>query len=73
MFEKGKLPVNINDLVDQIFGKSSDRGSVIISGANGIVGAGKAMQLASRLESFDIPIVGLDLPGSGNGLGNQFP
>ena len=72
-FEKGMLPVNINDLIDQIFGKSPDRGSIIISGANGIVGAGKAMQLASRLEPFHIPVISLDLPGSGNGINNQFP
>jgi enoyl-CoA hydratase/carnithine racemase/3-hydroxyacyl-CoA dehydrogenase len=66
------MPVKTSDLVDRIFGPPGRRGSLVISGVNGIVGAGKAMQLCSRLESFDIPVIGLDFPGSPDGLGKQF-
>ena len=40
----------------------ADRGSLVISGANGIVGAGKMMQLASRLEPFGVASIGLSRP-----------
>src|SRR4030042_4692310 len=72
IFQRGNLPVNTNDLVDQVFGKAGNRGSVVISGANGIVGAGKAMQLGSRLAPFEIPIVALDFPNAPDGIGKQY-
>ncbi len=31
------------------------------------------MQLGSRLEPFNVPIVGLDFPGTPDGISNQFP
>ena len=49
------------------------RGALVISGANGIVGAGKTMQLGSRLEPFGVPIVALDFPGAPDGIGAQYP
>lgn len=72
IFQKGQLPANTSDLVDQIFGKPGKRGSLVISGANGIVGAGKTMQLGSRLQPFDIPIIALDFPGVPDGIGKQY-
>ena len=73
IFKKGKLPVNTSDLVDQVFGDANNRGSIVISGANGIVGAGKAMQLGSRLLPYGVPIVALDFAGSPDGIGKQYP
>ncbi len=73
MFRSGKLPVLTEDLVDRVFGPADDRGSMVISGANGIVGAGKTMQFASRLIDFGVRIVALDFPGSPDGLGKQYP
>jgi enoyl-CoA hydratase/carnithine racemase/3-hydroxyacyl-CoA dehydrogenase len=73
IFEKGELPAKTADLVDKVFGNSSNRGSLVISGANGIVGAGKTMQLGSRLQPYDIPVVALDFPGVPDGIGKQYP
>jgi len=73
IFKNGKLPVSANDMVDEVFGKSENRGSLVISGANGIVGAGKTMQLGSRLEPYGITVVALDFPGVADGLAKQFP
>jgi enoyl-CoA hydratase/carnithine racemase len=73
IFKNNRMPVNTSELVEQVFGPPDDRGSLVISGANGIVGAGKAMQLGSRLEPFNVPIVGLDFPGTPDGISNQFP
>ena len=73
IFKKHQLPVTTSKLVEQVFGPENNRGSLVISGANGIVGAGKAMQLGSRLEAFGVPIVGLDFPGSPDGIGMQYP
>ena len=65
IFERGRLPAEAGSLVDEVFGPSNDRGSLVISGANGIVGAGKVMQFASRLQRFGVTIVGLaNLPGT---------
>ena len=68
IFQNGKLPVDTKDIVEKVFGNSNDRGSLVISGANGIVGAGKAMQLGSRLEPFGVTVVGLDFPGVPDGI-----
>ena len=73
IFRAGRLPVDAADLVDRVFGGPEERGSMIISGANGIVGAGKAMQLGSRLVDFDVPIVALDFPSAPDGIGRQYP
>jgi enoyl-CoA hydratase/carnithine racemase len=72
IFENGRLPVVADDLVEEIFGSSGDRGSLVISGINGIVGAGKAMQLSSRLGPLGVPIVGLDLPDTPDNFGNHY-
>ncbi len=73
IFKKGQRPANADNLVDQIFGKPGKRGCMVISGANGIVGAGKAMQLGSRLQSFGVTVVGLDFPSAPDGIGKQYP
>jgi hypothetical protein len=72
IFERGKLPVDTGDLVSQVFGEPGERGSLVISGANGIVGAGKTMQLGSRLQPFGVRIVALDFPGAPDGIGKQY-
>ncbi len=71
-FTAGRLPVNTNDLVDEVFGPADNRGSLVISGASGVVGAGKAVQLGSRLLPYGVRIVGLDFPGAPDGLGQQY-
>jgi len=73
IFRNAGLPANPGDLVDEVFGEGPKRGSLVISGANGIVGAGKTVQLGSRLHPFGVPIVALDLPGAPDGLGAQYP
>ena len=73
IFRNGQLPASTGDLVDRVFGKAGNRGSLVISGANGIVGAGKSMQLGSRLQPFGVPLVALDLPGTPDGIGKQYP
>lgn len=73
IFKNGKLPVNTAELVDQVFGNKNDRGCMVVSGANGIVGAGKSMQLGSRLQPYDITVVALDFPGVPDGIGKQYP
>jgi enoyl-CoA hydratase/carnithine racemase/3-hydroxyacyl-CoA dehydrogenase len=73
IFQQGQLPADAGDLVDQVFGNSGQRGSMVISGANGIVGAGKTMQLGARLLPFEVPVVALDLPSAPDGIGKQYP
>jgi enoyl-CoA hydratase/carnithine racemase len=73
IFKNGRLPADPGGLVDEVFGSNGKRGSLVISGANGIVGAGKAMQLGSRLRPFGVPLVALDLPGAPDGLGAKYP
>ncbi|TKJ37987.1 hypothetical protein CEE37_13585 [candidate division LCP-89 bacterium B3_LCP] len=72
IFSKGKLPADEKSLVDKVFGPAKNRGSLVISGGNGIVGSGKAMQLGARLLPYDVPIVTLDLPDAPDGIGQQF-
>lgn len=72
IFRRGRLPVETAALVDRIFGGPGERGSLVISGASGIVGAGKAMQLGSRLQPFDVRIAALDFPGVPDGLARQY-
>ncbi len=73
LFKNGRLPIDASEAVDAVFGPASDRGSMVISGASGIVGAGKTMQFASRLTRFDVPIVALDFPGAPDGIGDKYP
>jgi len=73
IFQNGKLPADDNELIEKVFGPANNRGALVISGGNGIVGSGKAMQLGSRLLSFDVPIVTLDLPDAPDGIGLQYP
>ncbi len=72
IFRNGRLPVATSELVEQVFGPPAERGSLVISGANGIVGAGKAMQLGARLEPFGVPVVALDFSAAPDGLGRQY-
>ena len=64
IFRQGRLPADTADLVDRVFGEAGDRGSLVVSGAQGIVGSGKTMQLGSRLEPYGVPVVALDFPGA---------
>ncbi len=73
IFQRGRLPIDSNEMVDQIFGPKGNRGALVVSGANGIVGAGKMMQLGSRLAAYDINLVGLDFPNSPDGIGRHYP
>jgi len=73
IFSKGRMPADAAELVDRIFGQRGNRGSLVVSGANGIVGAGKSMQLGSRLLPYDVHIVGLDFPNAPDGIGKQYP
>jgi enoyl-CoA hydratase/carnithine racemase len=73
LIRKGGPPVSAAGLVDNVFGAAPNRGAFVVSGANGIVGAGKTMQLGSRLEGFGVPIVALDFPGVPDGIGAQYP
>ena len=73
IFRRGALPVDRDALVERVFGPKADRGSLVISGASGIVGAGKTMQLGSRLEPFGVRVVALDFPGAPDGIGRQWP
>jgi len=73
LVRKGGPPVSTGELVDRVFGAAPARGAFVVSGANGIVGAGKTMQLGSRLEPFGVPIVALDFPGVPDGIGAQYP
>ncbi len=73
MFQHGKLPSSTDSLVGTVFGEKSKRGSLVISGANGIVGAGKMMQLGSRLIPYGVTMVGLDFASAPDGIGRQYP
>jgi enoyl-CoA hydratase/carnithine racemase len=72
MFQKGRQSADPKSLVDEVFGPAGSRGALVISGANGIVGAGKTMQFASRLEPYGVPVVALDLPSAPDGIGKQY-
>ncbi len=73
IFRKGKLPVDANDMVERVFGAPGQRGSLVISGANGIVGAGKLMQLTARLEPFGVRSISLSRARTADGIGPQYP
>ncbi len=72
VFQKGRLPADEIELVEKVFGPAGDRGALLISGGNGIVGSGKAMQLGSRLLPHGVPILTLDLPDAPDGIGKQY-
>ncbi|MBS1261687.1 MAG: putative enoyl-CoA hydratase echA8 [Calditrichaeota bacterium] len=71
-FRNGGPPESTESLVDAVFGPEGDRGALVISGGNGIVGSGKAMQLGSRLLEYGVPVVTLDLPDAPDGIGGQY-
>ncbi len=73
IFRNGRMPVETDDLVERVFGARAARGSLVISGVNGMVGAGKAMQLGSRLYRYGVRVVGLDFPNAPDGIGGQYP
>lgn len=73
IFRAGRLPAGPANRIDAVFGPGPKRGSLVVSGANGIVGAGKTMQLGARLLPYDVPLVALDLPGAPDGIGAQYP
>ncbi len=73
IFRNGKLPLDTAAAVDRVFGEPTDRGSLVITGANGIVGAGKMMQLTSRLEPFGVKSISLSRPRTADGIGPQYP
>lgn len=70
---EARLPLDAAEAVSRVFGPENERGALVISGANGIVGAGKTMQLGSRLHAYGVPVVALDLPGAPDGIGRQYP
>jgi len=70
-FKNGRLPVTAAELVERVFGGATGRGALVISGGNGIVGSGKAMQLGARLLDYGVPVVTLDLPDAPPGLKGQ--
>ena len=72
LFRAGALPVSAATLVDEVFGPAPERGALVISGAGGIVGSGKAMQLGARLQPHGVPLVALDLPGAPDGIGKHY-
>ncbi|NCC25783.1 MAG: hypothetical protein EOM25_11425, partial [Deltaproteobacteria bacterium] len=72
-FRQGRFPVNPEELVGKVFGPAGSRGAMVVSGAGGIVGAGKVMQFGARLEPFGVPVVALDFPGAADGIGGQYP
>ncbi len=73
LFRKGRLPEAPEEMVERVFGAPAARGSLVISGACGIVGAGKTMQLGSRLQPFGVQVAALDFPGAPDGIGRQYP
>jgi len=73
IFRNGRLPVDAGDLVERVFGSLGQRGSLVISGANGIVGAGKMIQLTSRLEPFGVKSISLSRPRTADRIGPQYP
>jgi len=73
VFRNATLPVEAGELVGRVFGGPEDRGSLLISGAYGIVGAGKMMQLTSRLEPYGVRSISLTRPRTVDGLGPQYP
>ena len=73
LFRNARLPLNASDLVDQVFGAPGERGSLVISGANGIVGAGKMIQFAAKLEPFGVKTIALSRPRTADGIGPKYP
>ena len=72
IFQRASLPATSEALIDEVFGHGEARGSLVISGANGIVGAGKMMQLGSRLVPYGVTMVGLDFAGTPDGIGKKY-
>lgn len=73
IFRNGRLPADAGELVDRVFGTSRHRGALVVSGAHGIVGAGKTIQLAARLEPFGVRSIALSRPRTADGIGPKYP
>ena len=73
IFRRGALPVDVESAGRAGVRAASDRGALVISGGNGIVGAGKTMQLGSRLEPLGVRVIALDFPAARTGIGRQYP
>jgi enoyl-CoA hydratase/carnithine racemase/3-hydroxyacyl-CoA dehydrogenase len=73
IFRNARLPVDAGDLVDRVFGGPGQRGSLVISGASGIVGSGKMIQLTARLEPFGVKSISLARPRTADGIGPHYP
>jgi enoyl-CoA hydratase/carnithine racemase len=73
LLRAGRLPVSAEEMVEAVFGAPGERGALVITGASGIVGAGKTMQLGARLVPHGVTVVALDLPGAPDGIGKQVP
>jgi len=73
IFRSGRLPADAGGLVDRVFGGPDERGSLVISGANGMVGAGKMVQLTARLEPFGVTSISLSRPRTADGIGPHYP
>jgi enoyl-CoA hydratase/carnithine racemase/3-hydroxyacyl-CoA dehydrogenase len=69
IFRKGRLPADASSLAERIFGSE---GSLVVSGAEGTVGAGKIAQLGSRLRPFDVQIAALDMGYGRKSLQQQY-
>lgn len=73
VFRNARLPADAGELVDRVFGGPAERGSLVISGANGIVGAGKTLQLTARLEPFGVRSIALGRARTADGIGPHYP
>jgi enoyl-CoA hydratase/carnithine racemase len=69
IFKNGQLPADPGNLAEKVFGAD---GSLVVSGAEGTVGAGKIAQLGSRLKPYGIPIVALDMGYGRGSLKDQY-
>lgn len=69
IFKNGRLPADPKDLTDKVFGPD---GSLVVSGAEGTVGAGKIAQLGNRLKPYGVPIVALDMGYGRGSLRDQY-
>jgi enoyl-CoA hydratase/carnithine racemase/3-hydroxyacyl-CoA dehydrogenase len=69
IFRKGCLPAAPDDLAEKVFGPE---GALVVSGAEGTVGAGKIAQLGARMRRYGVPIVALDMGYGRNSLQEQY-
>lgn len=72
LFRNGQLPVTVEAAVEAVFGPAGRRGAMVISGSDGIVGAGKMMQFGSRLVPYGVTMVGLDFASAPDSMQRQY-